>query len=501
MLTFATVPLSIAEERNVMERVQGFAQTYIFLDELKAKQQADRCIQCGTHPCSSGLSIVMTGCPLENNIKDWLKLTAKGDLKGAFQRSVQTNPMNRVINAALCPVTKLCAGACISETSGHGAISMGYVEQHIAELGWQSGWMKPITAPTEREESVAIIGSGPAGYGAAITLRKLGYRVTMFERNEVPGGLLTLGIPNFKIEKDKVLPLYDYLAANGVDIRCNSEIGGNVSYEKVLEEFDAVIHATGAQVTRNPGLRNGGDSLLVPALDALITRNRIDLQELADSGFKSRFLDGYKFAGDEKGLLDVSGRRVAVLGGGDTSIDLVRTWRRYNPESVTLIYRGTEQALRASPKEVKAAKGEEVLFTFGTEAKEISGTNVTMKGPHGEFGFDADRVGSAIGFTAENPNERFGVEGLPLNGGNTLQVRPVAATKKLNGTGSGLSAVYNGKDGPTLVFSAGDAVRGPSLAVLAERDGIDVARSVHIALSGAQRLIDDHPDLATLKFA
>jgi len=196
MLKFVNIEKETPFKRKVTTRKEDFKEIYSEFINKKAKEQSSRCSQCGVPFCQ-------IHCPLSNNIPDWLKLTAEGRLLEAYELAQSTNNMPEICGR-ICPQDRLCEGNCVIEQSGHGTVTIGSVEKYITENAWDEGWIKPIKIKNEKEQSVGIIGAGPAGLAAAEQLRKLGYQISIYDRYDRPGGLLIYGIPNFKLEKQVV---------------------------------------------------------------------------------------------------------------------------------------------------------------------------------------------------------------------------------------------------------------------------------------------------------
>ncbi|MDH5530938.1 MAG: NAD(P)-binding protein, partial [Paracoccaceae bacterium] len=215
MLKFVTVEKAMPEKRDANVRAQDFSEIYREYADAKAAEQAARCSQCGVPYCQSH-------CPLHNNIPDWLRLTAEGRLQEAYELSQATNTFPEICGR-ICPQDRLCEGNCVIEKSGHGTVTIGAVEKYLTDLAWDNGWVKPIKPAEERSESVGIIGAGPGGLAAADVLRRAGLQVTVYDRYDRAGGLMTYGIPGFKLEKDVVMQRIAQLEKAGVQFvqNCN----------------------------------------------------------------------------------------------------------------------------------------------------------------------------------------------------------------------------------------------------------------------------------------
>ena len=245
MLKFVSVERDMPEKRAAGARKQDFGEIYQEYAKAKAEEQASRCSQCGVPYCQNH-------CPLHNNIPDWLNLTATGRLKEAYEVSQATNTFPEICGS-ICPQDRLCEGNCVIEQSGHGTVTIGAVEKYITDTAWENGWVTPVTPAQERTESVGIIGAGPGGLAAAERLRAQGIQVTVYDRYDRAGGLLTYGIPGFKLEKDVVMRRIDQLEQGGVTMKLNCNIGTDITFGALRGQHDAVIIATGVYKTRDLG--------------------------------------------------------------------------------------------------------------------------------------------------------------------------------------------------------------------------------------------------------
>ena len=245
MLKFVKVERDMPTKRAAEERRADFQEIYAEYADAKAKEQASRCSQCGVPYCQSH-------CPLHNNIPDWLRLTAEGRLQEAYEVSQATNTFPEICGR-ICPQDRLCEGNCVIEQSGHGTVTIGSVEKYITDTAWEEGWVLPIKPAQERKESVGIIGAGPGGLAAADVLRRQGVQVTVYDRYDRAGGLLTYGIPGFKLEKPVVMRRNEQLEKGGVRFVLNCNIGEDMSFEEIRAQHDAVIIATGVYKSRDLG--------------------------------------------------------------------------------------------------------------------------------------------------------------------------------------------------------------------------------------------------------
>ena len=466
MLQFTAVPQIFPAKRASGERAQDFlevARPYIV---AKAEEQASRCSQCGIPYCQ-------VHCPLHNNIPDWLKLTAEGRLEEAYELSNATSSMPEICGR-ICPQDRLCEGNCVIEKD-FGAVTIGSVEKFITDTAWEQGWVKPLVPLADRSyQSVGIIGAGPAGLTAAEMLRVKGYAVHVYDRHDRAGGLLTYGIPNFKLEKPVVMRRLARLAAGGIVFHQDFEVGRDAGLAELRQRHDALLIATGVYQPRRvavPGVAAPG---VVAALDYLIASNRIGFGD-AVPGFAA---------------LTAADRNVVVVGGGDTAMDCVRTAVRQGARSVKCLYRRDRGNMPGSPREVAHAEEEGVEFVWlsapeafdgdpvtGVRAArmrlggtDVSGRRAPEAEPGSQFRLDADLVITALGFDAEPLPQLFGAPELAVTRWGTLRVDHKTMASNIDG-----------------VFAAGDIVRGASLVVWAIRDGRDVAASMHRYLAAKAR--------------
>src|SRR6201992_1653866 len=409
MLRFTSVDPEGPGKRSADTRAADFDEIYAGYAPQKAAEQASRCSQCGVPFCQ-------VHCPLHNNIPDWLKLTAEGRLEEAYELSQATNNMPEICGR-ICPQDRLCEGNCVIEQSGHGTVTIGAVEKYLSDTAWKNGWVKPLTHRRVRAEHIGIIGAGPAGLAAAEELRRHGYKVTIYDRHDRAGGLLTYGIPNFKLEKDVVLRRVKRLEDGGVIFKLGFEVGRDGSLADLRVQHDAVLIATGTYKARAidaPGVTMNN---IVEALDYLIASNR--------KGF------GDEVAGFDK--LEANGKHVAVIGGGDTAMDCVRTAIRQGAKQVSCIYRRDMENMPGSLREVANADEEGVVFEWLTlpkgflGKKKVSGVRLTrmrlgtpdhsgrkipVEIADSEFTLEADLVIKALGFDAEDLPKSFDAPGL-----------------------------------------------------------------------------------------
>ncbi|MBK0329495.1 NAD(P)-dependent oxidoreductase [Rhodobacteraceae bacterium F11138] len=460
MLKFVQIDRDMPVKREADERRGDFHEIYAEYAEAKAAEQASRCSQCGVPYCQSH-------CPLHNNIPDWLRLTAQGRLQEAYEVSQATNTFPEICGR-ICPQDRLCEGNCVIEQSGHGTVTIGAVEKYITDTAWEKGWVQPIAPALERSQSVGIIGAGPGGLAAADVLRRAGVQVTVYDSYDRAGGLLTYGIPGFKLEKDVVLRRNEQLEAGGVIFRLNCTVGEDISFADIRGQHDAVIIATGVYKSRELTMPGSGLKGIEKAIDFLTASNR---KSFGDA------VEAY-----DSGRLNANGKRVVVIGGGDTAMDCVRTSIRQGAVSVKCLYRRDRANMPGSQREVNNAEEEGVIFEWLSAPKgfvgddTVSGVMVQKmrlgapdatgrQSPEVVEGSDyveeADLVIKALGFEPED---------LPV-----LWDQPELAVTRW---GTIRADFTTGATAMPGVYAVGDIVRGASLVVWAIRDGRDCAAAI-----------------------
>ena len=470
MLKFVDIGQQNPPKRDISDRKEDFDEIYQEFLKDRAVQQSSRCSQCGVPFCQ-------VHCPLSNNIPDWLKLTAEGRYEEAYQLSQSTNNMPEVCGR-ICPQDRLCEGNCVIEQSGHGTVTIGSIEKYITEKAWENGWVKPIEINSEKNESVGIIGSGPAGLACGEQLRKKGYKVTIYDRYDRAGGLLIYGIPGFKLEKHVVQRRIKLLEESGIKFVLNFEVGKDSSLTELREKHDAILIATGVYKAREVNLPGNDLSNIFPAMEFLTASNKKGL------GDKVELFDN--------GTLNAEGKDVVVIGGGDTAMDCLRTSVRQNAKSVKCLYRRDRENMPGSAREVGNAEEEGVEFIWLTSPKEFKGTNkiesvVVNKMKLGEpddsgrrkpvveensdFEIKADLVIKALGFDPEDLPKLFNEEKLQVSRWGTIKADFDTMETSIEG-----------------VFAAGDIVRGASLVVWGIKDRRDAATSIDNYLQSKQKL-------------
>ncbi|KJZ26045.1 NAD(P)-dependent oxidoreductase [Tritonibacter mobilis] len=462
MLKFVKIDRDMPVKRDADTRREDFDEIYAEFAAAKAEEQASRCSQCGVPYCQSH-------CPLHNNIPDWLRLTATGRLEEAYATSQATNTFPEICGR-ICPQDRLCEGNCVIEQSGHGTVTIGAVEKYITDTAWDKGWVKPNAPLAERAESVGIIGAGPGGLAAADMLRKAGVQVTVYDRYDRAGGLLTYGIPGFKLEKEIVMRRNALLAEGGVTFVMNCNIGEDISFEEIRAKHDAVIIATGVYKSRDLNMPGSGATGIVKAIDFLTASNRV-----------ANF--GDTVPEFEDGTFNAKGKKVVVIGGGDTAMDCVRTSVRQGAVSVKCLYRRDRANMPGSQRETQNAEEEGVIFEwlsapkgFTDEAGKVSGVMVQKmrlgqpdasgrQAPEVIEGADyveeADLVIKALGFEPEELPTLWDQPNLPVTRWGTIKAEFRTGATNLDG-----------------VYAVGDIVRGASLVVWAIKDGRDCAEAI-----------------------
>ncbi|MBB5207528.1 FAD-dependent oxidoreductase [Chiayiivirga flava] len=464
---FLDIPRRMPAEVPTTVRITGWQEIYGGFDASSAAQQSGRCLDCGNPYCE-------WKCPVHNYIPNWLALAKAGRLFEAAALAHETNPLPEICGR-ICPQDRLCEGAC-TLNDDFGAVTIGSVEKYIVDEAFRQGWRPDLSRVVSTGKRVAVIGAGPAGLACADRLARRGIEAHVFDRYEEIGGLLTFGIPPFKLEKDVIATRRGVLEAMGVRFHLGVDIGTDLAFADLLRDYDAVFVGTGAYTPldgRLPG-QDGNDVRL--ALPFLVANVRRLLAISSDSTPASE-------RGDVDPLLDVAGKRVVVLGGGDTAMDCVRTSVRLGAMQVTCVYRRDEANMPGSRREVKNARDEGVGFVFNRQPLAIehdadgnlAGVRVieTRLGPPDAKGrrsaepvegseqlIAADVVILAFGFRA-SPAAWLGEHGVDLEADG--RVRAVAPKYQTS----------NPK-----IFAGGDNVRGADLVVTAVHDGREAGEAI-----------------------
>ena len=459
MLKFVDVKRDMPEKRDATIRNQDFDEIYAEFARAKAEEQASRCSQCGVPYCQ-------THCPLHNNIPDWLLLTAEGRLKEAYDLSQATNTFPEICGR-ICPQDRLCEGNCVIENAGYETVTIGAVEKYITDTAWEKGWVTPNLPHAERTETVGIIGAGPGGLAAADMLRRAGIQVTVYDRYDRAGGLLTYGIPSFKLEKPVVMQRIEQLEQAGVQFVQNCNIGDDLSFQAITGQHDAVLIATGVYKSRDLQAPGVGAAGVVRAIDYLTASNKVSF--------------GDEVPEYDSGELNAAKKRVVVIGGGDTAMDCVRTAIRQGATSVKCLYRRDRANMPGSQREVQNAEEEGVEFIWQTAPNGFVGDPIESvmvrkmrlgapdatgrQSPEVIEGADytepADLVITALGFSPEDLPTLWDEGALEVTRWGTIKTDFQTHATDIEG-----------------VYAVGDIVRGASLVVWAIRDGREAADSI-----------------------
>ncbi|MCI0501069.1 MAG: glutamate synthase subunit beta [Epsilonproteobacteria bacterium] len=448
MLNFTKIDRNNPSKRGVMDRIKDFKEVYNVFDKNKASEQAERCIGCGDPYCHNK-------CPLHNIIPAWLKQTAENDLELAFNISNETSPFPEILGR-ICPHDVLCEGDC-SLNDTHGAITIGGIETHISETGFDNG-LVPKFSKNKVGKKVAVVGSGPAGISVATFLLRAGIDVDMYERANRAGGLLTYGIPGFKLDKHRVERRIVWLKDAGMQLFTNCEIGKDKSFEALEKDYDAVFIGIGATKGKYPGISGEKNSNVYLAMEFLTGIQQRNFEETPTT------------------FVDVKGKNVVVIGGGDTAMDCVRTSVREGANSVKCLYRRDEANMPGSKKEVQNSKEEGVEFVFNVSPLNIdengvsliqtamsepdeSGRSSVMNVEGSEYSEVADIIILALGFEQEVPSFIKNAN-LELDRWNGIKVNESFQTSNQK------------------IYAGGDGVRGADLAVRAAADGKGAAENI-----------------------
>jgi len=369
----------------------------------------------------------------------------------------------------ICPQDRLCEGNCVIEQSGHGTVTIGSIEKYITDTAWDKGWIKKIEPTINRDQTVGVIGAGPAGLAAAEELRKHGYKITIYDRYDRAGGLLIYGIPNFKLEKEIVTRRTKLLEDSGVEFKLNFNVGEDQTFDELRKIHDAIVIATGVYKSRDINLNEQNFSNVVPALKYLTASNKVGLKDKVEEF--------------DSGLLNANNKNVVVVGGGDTAMDCVRTAVRQGAKTVKCLYRRDKNNMPGSQREVENAIEEGVDFNWLTlptlyqgndKLEEVKIVKMELGSPdesgrrkpeikeNSEEILKSDLVIEALGFEPENLPVMFNVSSLNVTKWGTLKVDYKNLMTSIDG-----------------VFAAGDIVRGASLVVWGIKDGRDVAVHIH----------------------
>ena len=459
-LKFLNLPRSTPQKAAVEIRLRDHREVYGHFDPEQAAQQSGRCLGCGNPYCE-------WKCPVHNYIPDWLKLVEQGRLIEAVEMCHETNSLPEICGR-ICPQDRLCEGAC-TLNDGFGAVTIGAVEKYITDKAFESGWHPDLSRVERTDRRVAVVGAGPAGLACADVLTRNGVKAVVFDRHPEIGGLLTFGIPPFKLEKQVVLTRRRILEGMGVEFRLRTEIGKDLAFERLLDEYDAVFLGMGAYTAMRGGFPGEGIEGVYEALPYLISNVARQMRlSVYDDGF-----------------VDMRGQRVIVLGGGDTAMDCNRTAVRQQAKAVNCVYRRDEENMPGSRHEVVTAKEEGVVFTFNRQPVGIVGEDkvegvrfvATRPGAPDSRGrkraepvagseevVPADRVIVAFGFRP-SPAEWFEDFGIDTHTDGRIVIAENGGGRKFQTSNP-------------RVFAGGDMVRGADLVVTAVFEGREAARGI-----------------------
>jgi len=444
---------------NINTRKKDFVEIYEPFKQEQVTDQAHRCLACGNPYCE-------WKCPVHNFIPNWLKLASEGNIMEAVELSHQTNTLPEVCGR-VCPQDRLCEGAC-TLNDGFGAVTIGNVEKYITDTAFAMGWTPDMSKVVKTDKKVAIIGAGPAGLGAADILVRNGVTPVVYDKYPEIGGLLTFGIPEFKLEKSVMAKRREVFEGMGVEFKLNTEVGKDVDFQAIIDEYDAVFLGMGTYNYMKGGFPGEDLPGVYDALDFLIANVN------HNQGWEK----------DAADFIDMKGKNVVVLGGGDTAMDCNRSSIRQGANSVTCAYRRDEDNMPGSKREVVNAKEEGVNFLFNRQPVAIVGEDkvegikvvTTKMGEPDENGrrrpevvegseevLPADAVLVAFGFRP-SPAPWFADFGIELNSWNGV-VAPEEQEFKFQTTNK-------------KVFAGGDMVRGSDLVVTAIWEGREAAEGI-----------------------
>ena len=481
----ARIPLALRQDGN-------WSELYGRFDHNEAKQQAGRCLDCGNPYCS-------WKCPLHNYIPQWLELARQGRVQEAASLCHETNPLPEICGR-VCPQDRLCEGSC-TLNDGFGAVTIGAVEKYIVDAALAEGWRPDLSNVVATGKRVAVIGAGPAGLSCADRLARAGIEATVFDRYEEIGGLLHFGIPSFKLDKTVMRVRREVLDDMGVQFRLGVEVGRDVTLDSLLQEFDAVFLGLGSYRYTDGGLPGQDLAGVLPALPFLVQNGRI-VHAAADAKASAEGLPPVSkpIAGweDHIALPDLKGKRVVVLGGGDTGMDCVRSAVRLGAAQVSCVYRRDEANMPGSAREVANAREEGVQFLFnrqplgllGTEA--VTGVRVadTVLGepdargrrnavvvPGSESVLAADVVIIAFGFQPDPP-QWLAAQGIELERDGRIKVGKERSRCGGGCGGKAQEGLLPFQTAHPKIFAGGDAVRGADLVVTAAYEGREAAAAI-----------------------
>ena len=438
-----------------------FAEIYQPFEQEDVNAQAHRCLECGNPYCS-------WKCPVHNHIPNWLKLVSEGNLFEAATLSHQTNSLPEVCGR-VCPQDRLCEGACTLNEE-FGAVTIGSVEKYITDTAFAMGWRPDMSNVTWTDKKVAVIGAGPAGLGCADILARNGVKPVVFDRNPEIGGLLTFGIPEFKLEKDVMVQRREIFEAMGVEFKLNTEVGKEITMQELVDQFDAVFLGMGTYTYMKGGFPGEDLDGVYDALPFLISN--------------VNHCRGYEKDASE--FISMEGKKVVVLGGGDTAMDCNRTSIRQKAASVTCAYRRDEENMPGSKREVENAREEGVNFMFNRQPVEVVGENGKVTGIKvvtTQMG-EPDENGRRRAEVVEGSEEILPADAVLVAFGFRPSPAPWMADFGINLHQDGrVDAALEGDRLPfqtsnPKVFAGGDMVRGSDLVVTAIYEGRNAAEGI-----------------------
>ena len=446
-------------KKSIEERKISFVEIYNEYNQVEASNQAHRCLDCGNPYCE-------WKCPVHNYIPDWLKLVNEGNIIEAAELCHSTNSLPEVCGR-VCPQDRLCEGAC-TLNDGFGAVTIGSTEKYITEKAFEMGWKPDMSYRTWTSKKVAIVGSGPAGIACADILTRSGIHSHVYDKNQEIGGLLTFGIPEFKLEKKVVRRRRKILEEMGVEFFLGKEIGKDIPFQKLYEDYDAVFLAMGTYTSLEGGFEGEKLPGVFKAIDYLIsnTNNLLNIEDKTNN------------------FIDLKNKDVIVLGGGDTAMDCNRTAIRQGAKSVTCLYRRDEQNMPGSKREVQNAREEGVDFKFNIQPIDIVGSEkvegVKIVNTHlGEPDQNGRRVpvpvpGSERIYKADAVIVAFGFRASPANWFKDFEIE----TDKSGLVLAEEKQAFSFQTSNEKIFSGGDMVRGSDLVVTAIWEGREAAKSI-----------------------
>ncbi|WP_196138365.1 glutamate synthase subunit beta [Aliikangiella sp. G2MR2-5] len=463
-LEFLKRPRSENKKRDVCERKIDFKEIYIGKEEAELTTQAARCLDCGNPYCE-------WRCPLHNYIPNWLEYVRTEKFEDAAALMHETNPLPEICGR-VCPQDRLCEQACTLNT-GFGAVNIGAIEKNISDRALKNNWRPDLSKRSMTDKKVAVVGAGPAGLGCAELLARNGVKPVVFDRYPEIGGLLTFGIPGFKLEKSVIRKRRKFLEDIGVEFQLNTEVGKDISEKQLKEDYDALFLGMGCYQSVTGKLPGADAQGVLKALDFLI--GNVNKQE--------------SYAMDEFPFQNLRDKKVVVLGGGDTAMDCVRSAIRQNCHSVTCIYRRDQEAMPGSPSEVKNAMEEGVNFEFNQQplriivesgkatGVEVARTRLVEKEGSDRMSFEVDQTDTSI-IEADIVIMAFGFNPSPANWFNELGVtcddRGLVKTTQPS-TSNEVGIQQTEAEG---IFAGGDMVRGADLVVTAIAEGRQAAKEI-----------------------